>query len=140
MAQQDKTPQRPLPKLHELDTAPFWEATRDKALRYQRCDACGTVVFHPRRHCTGCVDGSLSWHTASGRGTIYSFSVVRQSYHPFFRTIVPYAVAWIDLEEGPRLLSNVVGVDDPGALEIGQAVEVEWEEHEEVNIPLFRPI
>lgn len=137
--QNQRKPQRPLPKLYELDTQAFWEATRDKTLRYQRCDACETVVFYPRRHCTGCVGGTLSWHTASGRGTIYSFSVVRQSYHPFFRTRVPYAVAWIDLEEGPRMLSNVVGVDDPGTLSVGQPVVVDWEEHEELNIPLFRP-
>jgi uncharacterized OB-fold protein len=133
-------PTRPLPNLTEADTRPFWEATRETALRYQQCDACGTVVWHPRRHCTGCTSGTLSWHTASGRGTIYSYSVVRQSYHPFFRTLVPYAVAWIDLDEGPRLLSNVVGVDDPTRdLACGQRVTVEWEEHEELSIPLFRP-
>lgn len=131
---------RPLPNLDEADTRPFWQATRDKQLKYQQCDACGTVVWHPRAHCTGCTSGTLSWHTASGRGTIYTFSVVRQSYHPFFRTQVPYAVAWIDLEEGPRLLSNVVGVADPVQdLACGQAVMVEWEEHDELNIPLFRP-
>jgi uncharacterized OB-fold protein len=134
-----KQPQRPLPRLDELDTAPFWQATGEKRLTYQCCADCGTVVFYPRRHCTGCLAGKLEWHTASGKGMIYSFSVVRQSYHPFFRALVPYAVAWIDLEEGPRLLSNVVGIDDPGSLEIGQAVEVEWEPHEELCIPLFKP-
>lgn len=132
---------RPLPNLGELDTREFWLATKNKELRYQRCNACGTVVWHPRRHCTGCTRGELTWHTSAGRGTIYTFSVVRQSYHPFFRTLVPYAVAWIDLDEGPRLLSNVVGVTDPGReLECGQRVEVTWEEHEEVNIPLFKPV
>lgn len=132
---------RPLPNLSEPDTAPFWAATREKKLTYQQCDACGTVVWHPRAHCTGCTAGTLRWHTASGRGTIYTYSVVRQSYHPFFRTRVPYAVAWIDLAEGPRLLSNVVGVADPTTdLTCGQAVEVEWEEHEEVNVPLFRVV
>ncbi len=131
---------RPLPKLDELDTRPFWEGTREKALRYQKCDDCGTVVWHPRAHCTGCTGCNLSWHTASGKGTIYTFSVVRQSYHPFFRTRVPYAVAWVDLEEGPRLLTNVVGVEDPTTeLNCGQPVVVEWEEHEALNIPLFRP-
>ena len=135
-----KEPRRPLPRLQELDTQAFWEATRSKELRYQQCDDCETIVFYPRRHCTGCLGSNLSWHTASGKGSIYSFSVVRQSYHPFFRARVPYAVAWIDLEEGPRMLSNVVGVEDPGAeLSIGQQVVVEWEEHEELSIPLFRP-
>jgi uncharacterized protein len=131
---------RPLPSLGEDDTAPFWEATRDKQLRYQKCDDCGTVVFHPRRHCTGCTSGRLSWHTASGNGTLYTFSVVRQSYHPFFRTKVPYAVAWVDLDEGPRLLTNITGVTDPtNELQCGQRVTVEWEEQEGLNIPLFRP-
>lgn len=131
---------RPLPSLKELDTLPFWEGTRERELRYQKCDDCGTVVWHPRRHCTGCTGGTLSWHVASGKGSIYTFSVVRQSYHPFFRGQLPYAVAWIDLDEGPRLLSNVVGVADPTKdLQCGQRVEVEWEAHEELNIPLFRP-
>lgn len=131
---------RPLPSLKELDTLPFWEGTRERELRYQKCDDCGTVVWHPRRHCTGCTGGTLRWHVASGKGTLYTFSVVRQSYHPFFRGQLPYAVAWIDLDEGPRLLSNVVGVADPTKdLQCGQRVEVEWEVHEELNIPLFRP-
>jgi uncharacterized protein len=135
-----KQPTRPLPSLDELDTAPFWRATREHQLRYQQCDACGTVVWHPRAHCTGCTGGTLSWHTASGQGSVYTFSVVRQSYHPFFRTRVPYAVAWIDLDEGPRILSNVVGVKDPSAdITCGQRVTVEWEDHDEVSIPLFRP-
>lgn len=84
--------------------------------------------------------GELVWKTARGKGTIYTYSVVRQSYHPFFRHKVPYAVAWIDLDEGPRILSNVVGVEDPlNDVSIGQRVTVEWEEHEELCIPLFKP-
>jgi len=72
---------------------------------------------------------------------VYTYSVVRQSYHPFFRALVPYAVAWIDLDEGPRLLSNVVGIDDPTTdLEIGQRVAVTWEDYEELSIPLFEPV
>jgi uncharacterized OB-fold protein len=131
---------RPLPHLDEADTAAFWQATSRGELRYQRCRRCGAIPFYPRRHCTGCVDGDLEWKTASGRGTVYSYSVIRQSYHPFFRARAPYAVAWIDLEEGPRILSNVVGVDDPGRdVAIGMAVQVEWEPHEGLQIPLFRP-
>ena len=66
--------------------------------------------------------------------------MVRQSYHPFFRGKVPYAVAWIDLDDGPRILSNIVDVRDPlKDVRIGMRVELEWEEHEDVNIPLFKP-
>jgi len=141
MAQDKSKPGRPLPGLHELDTAPFWRATKNKEFRYQQCAGCGTVVWHPRAHCTGCVDGDLQWLVSDGIGTIYSYSVVRQSYHPFFRGQVPYAVALVDLDEGPRFLTNVVGVDDPLAdVHIGQRVELAWEEHEEVCIPLVKPV
>ncbi len=129
---------RPLPNLREPDSRAFWEATKDHELRYQKCSDCGTVVFYPRRHCTGCLGQALTWNSAKGEGTVYTFSVIRQSYHPFFRGLVPYAVAWIDLDEGPRLLSNVVGsVDD---IRIGQRVRVIWEDHDELAVPLFEPI
>lgn len=132
---------RPLPNPDEFDTKAFWAATRDKKLTYQQCKHCNTIVFYPRRQCTGCTAGDLEWKTASGKGTVYTFSVVRQSYHPFFRHHIPYAVAWIDLDEGPRILSNIVGVDDPlEDIRIGMPVEVEWEEHEMLNIPLFKPV
>lgn len=133
-------PIRPLPRADEFDTREFWAATKDKKLTYQQCKQCKKVVFYPRRHCTGCTSGELEWKTASGKGTVYTFSVVRQSYHPFFRHRIPYAIAWIDLDEGPRLLSNVVGVADPlKDVKIGMRVQVEWEEHAELNIPLFKP-
>ena len=141
MSEQRTEVRRPLPRTNELDTQDFWAATKTKELRYQKCEDCGRVVFYPRRHCTGCTSGNLAWHTASGKGTVYTYSVVRQSYHPFFRNLVPYAVAWIDLDEGPRILSNVVGVADPlNDVHIGQQVVVEWEEHEELCLPLFRPV
>ena len=131
---------RPLPSLDDPDTAPFWRATKDHELRYQVCDDCAAVVFYPRRHCTQCLGGALSWRTSAGQGEIYSFSVVRLSRHPFFGPRAPYAVALIDLAEGFRMMSNVVGPADPGAeLSIGQRVALEWEDHDELAIPLFRP-
>lgn len=134
-------PTRPLPKTQEADTGPFWAATKDHELRYQRCEDCDTLVFYPRAHCTGCLGANLGWHTASGEGTVYSYSVIRQSYHPFYRSKVPFAVAWIDLDEGPRVLSNLTGVEDPTTdVSVGQRVTVEWEDHEELSIPLFRPV
>ena len=130
---------RPLPNPREPDTAAFWAATRDRKLTYQTCDDCAAVVFYPRRHCPSCGGRALTTSEATGGGTVYSYSVVRQSYHPFFRDLVPYAVAWIDLDEGPRLMSNVIGVDDPSSdVHCGQRVQLEWEEHDELSIPLFR--
>ncbi len=133
-------PTRPLPTLHEADTRPFWEATKNHELRYQRCSDCDTLVFYPRQHCTKCLGNSLEWKTSAGEGTIYTYSVVRQNYHPFFRPRSPYAIAWIDLDEGFRMMSNIVGVEDATQdIHIGQRVRVDWEDHEELSIPVFRP-
>jgi len=63
-------PTRPLPNFEESDTAPFWEGTMDRQLRFQRCNDCDTVIFHPRRHCVGCLGHDLIWHDASGQGTV----------------------------------------------------------------------
>ena len=132
---------RPLPSLAEPDTGPFWQATKAHELRYQVCDDCDAVVFYARRHCTACVGGALSWRTSKGEGAIYSYSVVQLSRHPFFGQKIPYAVALIDLDEGFRMLSSVVGVTDPVAeLSVGQRVALEWEDHDEVAIPLFHPV
>ncbi len=134
------TPGRPLPSLDEADSRAFWVATRNKALTYQQCRDCGNVVFYPRGHCTACLGNDLAWKRSAGFGTVYTYSVVRQSYHPFFRTLVPYAVAWVDLDEGPRLVSNIVGVEDPQEdVKIGMRVRVRWEEHDDLCLPLFEP-
>ena len=133
-------PSRPLPNLRDLDTRAFWQATKDRRLTYQQCGDCGTLVFYPRRHCTGCLSGNLAWKASAGEGAVYTYSIVRQSYHPFFRRLAPYAVAWIDLDEGPRLVSNVVGVEEPSSVRVGMRVRVRWEEHEELCVPLFEPV
>ena len=136
-----KTPRRPLPKLDELDTQAFWQATKQRRLIYQQCRNCNTILWYPRQHCTGCVDGDLEVKEASGTGSVYTFSIVRQSYHPFFRAQAPYAVAWIDLVEGPRVLSNVIGLSDPVSdLHVGDSVQLVWEEHDELCIPLFEKV
>ena len=117
---------------------PWALATRERKFTYQQCDNCGTVVWYPRAHCTGCTTGALQWQTSAGEGTIYTFSIVRQSYHPFFRGEVPYVVAYVDLDEGVRFLTNVVGVD-ADAVRVGQRVRLEWETHDALNVPLVTP-
>ena len=123
------------------DNRPWWDKINEGELPIQKCTECGTLRHPPRPMCWKCQ--SLEWEMvpSSGKGTVYSYSVVRQSYHPFFRNLVPYAVAYIDLAEGPRFLTNVVGVDDPlTEVHIGQSVELVWEEHEELSIPLVQPV
>ena len=130
---------RPLPRFPEPDTQPFWEATRNHELRYQACDKCSAVVFYPRRHCTHCLSLALTWKLSGGEGVIYTYSIVRQTYDPAFAPLVPYVIAWIDLDEGFRMLSNVVGAA-PEAVHIGQRVQVQWLDYEEVSLPVFRPL
>jgi len=89
---------RPLPNLAELDTRPFWEATKRHELRYQVCNACSGVVFYTRRHCPHCMSFDLRWERSKGEGTVYSYTIIRQIGHPVFRARAPYAVALIDLE------------------------------------------
>jgi uncharacterized OB-fold protein len=133
---------RPLPRFPEPDTQRFWEATREHKLTYPTCDDCGGIVFFPRRHCPACGSLSLTWHESKGLGTVYSYSVVRQNRNPSFKDLGAYAVAYVDLDEGFRIMTNVVGVADPTKdISIGQRVKVAWEDQEggEVSLPLFSP-
>jgi uncharacterized protein len=135
------SPPRVLPRFPELDTQPFWDATRDHELRYQVCTACEAVVFYPRGHCTSCTSLDLTWRVSAGVGTIYSYSVVRRSQHPAFRAMAPYVIAWVDLDEGFRIMTHVLGIDPDetsSATTIGRRVEVEWIDADTVALPAFR--
>jgi uncharacterized protein len=133
-------PQRPLPDLGEPGLSPAWAGFAAQEFRYPSCDDCGQVIWYPRAHCPSCGSLSLAWHTvpAPVNGTVYTFTVVRRHTHPFFGSRTPYVVAWIDLDAGPRLLSEVVNAD-PGAIAIGDRVTLTWEDHEGVSLPLFTP-
>lgn len=136
-------PRRLGPRFPELDTQPFWEATRDHELRYQTCDRCSTVIFYARRHCTACTSTSLSWQTSGGTGTIYTYSVIRRSQHPAFAHLVPYVIAWVDVDEGFRILTHITNarIDDHEVhVPIGAKVEVDWIDLDEVSLPGFRII
>ncbi len=127
---------RPLPSLDELDTGPFWAATSGHELRYQRCIECVQVVFYPRKHCTNCGSSMLEWHVSAGEGVIYSFTVIRRNGHPYFSSIVPYVVALVDMDEGFRMMTNIVQTA-PENVRIGQRVRVFWEDYDTVSLPMF---
>ena len=134
---------RPQPIFPEPNTEHFWEGVKAGELRYQRCNSCGAIVFTPRMHCTQCLSADLSWDVSKGEGSVYTYSVVRQNRVPAFIELGAYSVAFIDLDEGFRMLSTVVGVDDPTKdISIGQRVRVEFEAQAEGEypIPVFRPI
>ena len=129
---------KPLPKWTTW-SRPFWDGARRHELLIQRCGACRRAVFFPKVFCPHCLSRALGWERANGRGTIYSFTVVRNNPPSAFLGDVPFVIAIIELEEGVRLMSNVVQCD-PDALRCGQAVEVVFEDvTSEVSLPKFRP-
>jgi uncharacterized protein len=128
---------RPLPK-PTPETQHFWEGTRVHELRLQRCDACRHVYFPPRPFCPRCASRSVSVFAASGRGRLESY-VINHRPHPAFDG--PYAIALVALEEGPRMMSNIVGCEQtPEALVLDMPLVVTFEaQSEEITLPLFRP-
>ncbi len=118
---------------------PLWDGTSRKELLIQRCNACGAFRHPPSPICQNCLSDQHEWVPASGRGSVYTFAVVRQALGRGWEEKVPYVVAVIELEEGPRFLSNVVNVD-PDAVRIGMPVEVTYlERADAATLPLFQP-
>jgi hypothetical protein len=133
------TTRRPIPTPDER-SAPFFAAAREGQLLIKRCSACGAWLAPQIEVCPGCLSEKLGWAGASGRGKVHSFVVMHQVLHPAFREEVPYNVAIIELEEGPRLTSNVVGIAD-GELRVGMAVEAVFEQlSDDVFVPKFGPV
>jgi uncharacterized OB-fold protein len=133
---------RPQPRFPEPDTQPFWEATKRHELTYQTCNTCNAVIFYPRRHCPACGSRDSTRHVSKGQGTVYTFSVVMQSRHPAFAELGPYAVAYVDLDEGFRLMTNIVGVTDPiKEVHCGMRVKLRWEDQGagDIALPMFEP-
>ena len=128
---------KPLPEVTE-DNAPFWEGCKRRQLLLQRCGKCG----HHRDAspvCPLCLAPEHDWVAASGRGSVYSWVVVHQRYSKAFEDDLPYNVAIVELEEGPRLMSNVVGIPNE-EIRAGLDVEVTWDEvTDEITLPRFRP-
>lgn len=128
---------KPLPTVTPA-TEPFFAGARAGELRVQRCTACGELRFPARSRCSHCLATGAAWVPVSGRGEVYSFVVMHQVYHPAFAAEVPYTVAVIQLAEGPRMLTNVVGTP-PSEIRVGMPVEVVFEKRsDEVTLPQFR--
>jgi uncharacterized OB-fold protein len=122
------------------ETQPFWDACREGALLMKRCLTCGEAHYYPRPFCPRCWGQDVEWEQASGRATLYTYSVVHRNDLPPWPDRVPYVAAVVDLEEGPRMLSNVVDCE-PGDLRIGMALEVTFEPAtDEFTFPVFRPV
>jgi len=118
------------------DSQAYWDAAREDKLVIRRCASCTALHFMPRHLCPHCWSTDLQWVQASGKGTVHSFSVIRRAPLQSYAPRVPYVVALIDLDEGPRMFSNIVG---DGALEtqVGSRVDVCFEARGDYKIPQF---
>ncbi len=120
------------------DGAPYWAAAAEGRLEVQHCGKCETYQFPPGHLCRKCGAEGPQWKAITGNGTIHTFSIIHRAPLPAFRALVPYVVALIDLDEGPRIMTNIVG---DGALDcaIGDAVEVCFEDRgDSMKVPQFR--
>jgi uncharacterized OB-fold protein len=135
MASAEKKLEKPLPRPgHE--SRPFWEGAKAGKLMLPRCDACGEFWFPPSERCPHCLSTNFQWREAKGEGRIYSFVVYHRVYHPAFEADVPYVVAIVELDEGPRLLTNIVGA--PDKVRCDARVRVEFvQASAEVVLPKF---
>jgi uncharacterized protein len=122
----------------DLEQAPYWAATSEGRLVVQRCVPHGHTQLYPRAHCITC-RGEVRFEDASGFGTLYSFTVLRQHHSRSLRHLLPLVVALVDLDEGPRLMTNLVDVD-PADVRVGMRLEVFFERvSEHAALPMFTP-
>nr|BBH92976.1 hypothetical protein KTA_11750 [Thermogemmatispora argillosa] len=145
MVESNRTPaerlpasQKPVPLVDDA-SRPFFAGARAQQLMLQRCTACGRWLWPVKARCPECWSAALTWMPASGKGTLYSFALMHQLYHPAFANELPYVIAAIDLDEGVRIISPIVGCS-PEELRIGMPLEVTFEQlTEEITLPKFKP-
>jgi uncharacterized OB-fold protein len=129
----------PLP-VANADSLPYWDAARERRLLIRKCNACENLHFMPRHLCPECWSDQLVWIDSKGTGSVHSFTVIRRAPTAAFASGSPYVVALIDLDEGPRMIANVIG-DQALAVRIGDRVTVTFEHRGEgAMVPQFRRI
>jgi uncharacterized OB-fold protein len=128
----------PEPAQHP-ELAPYWEAAARGELLLPRCESCSTVIWYPRGLCPSCGGQQIGWFAASGLGTVYSYTVVTRGDGPY-REVGRYIVAYVELAEGPRVLTNLVGAD-PDEVRVGLNVAAAFEMAESgAGLLRFRPV
>lgn len=137
MPEQHLSVDKPLPQPDEL-SRPFFDGARQHRLMIQRCRDCKTYQLPGRLICDECLSESLEWVEASGRATVFSFVIMHQRYHPAFARDVPYNVAMVELEEGPRLITSIAGASNE-EIAVGMPVSATFERvTEDITLPKFR--
>lgn len=120
------------------DSKSFWDGCREHHLRLQKCRNCGFVRWPLSIICPKCYSFNTDWTATTGKGKIFSFVVYHKAYHKAFESEVPYIVGSVDLDEGPRIVTNIVGCR-PEELKCDMRVEVTWEDvDEDFSLPKFK--
>lgn len=133
---------KPLPK-PDPQTAPYWESLKQHEMKIQRCNDTGKFFFYPRGLSPFTGTDDLSWESVSGNGTVYGFTIIPEAKraYPGFGDDAPYVVAMVELEEGPKMMTNLVNVEaDPEHVSVGMPVKLVYDDvTEEVTLPKFEP-
>ena len=134
-----ETPAKPKPR-PAPESVPYWQAAKEHRLALPKCEDCSQFWFPPSRTCPHCLSTNFSFQNVSGRGKVFSFVTFHRVYRPAFAEDVPYVVALVELEEGPRVLTNILGVTHED-VRCEMPVEVVFDDYDEdVAIPKFRPL
>ncbi len=132
-------PDRPLPRPTRITEA-FWNAAREGRLIIQKCNSCGRLQHYPRAFCLGCLSEDMGWQESGGEGAIYTFTITHRAANEFMKSRLPYAVAMVILDEGVRIMGEVVTAD-LATLRTGLRVTVRFENaSEEISLPRFELI
>ena len=133
----DSPPLKPVSEPDAL-TEPFFAAGAEGRLLLATCDGCGEMRLPTSPACPSCLGEGYEWNEVSGRGTVYTFAIMHQRYHAAWEPDLPYNIALVELDEGPRMPANIIGIKND-EIAVGMPVEVVWEREGEAPVPRFRP-
>ena len=133
----DSPPLKPVSEPDAL-TEPFFAAGAEGRLLLATCDGCGEMRLPTSPACPNCLGEGYEWNEVSGRGTVYTFAIMHQRYHAAWEPDLPYNIAVVELDEGPRMPANIIGIEND-EIAVGMPVEVVWEREGEAPVPRFRP-
>jgi hypothetical protein len=134
----DTAPAKPLPTITD-ENRPFWDGCAAGELRMQQCTSCGHIRFPIQPLCPRCLGTEFTWRALSGRGEVFARVVYHRAFHPAYAQDVPYNVVLVQLAEGPRMYSNVVGTPNE-EIRVGDALAVVFDEVADgIHVPRFRP-
>jgi uncharacterized OB-fold protein len=138
MAETQAKYQKPLPAITSLNQ-PYWDALKRRELRMQKCDGCGRIWYPPSPLCPGCWSRKFTWTQLSGRGKINTWVIFHQAYFHSYEQDIPYNVVEVELDEGPRILTNLIGLPN-GDIRAGLPVEIVFDDvTDEITLAKFKP-